>query len=122
MFDQFHKYDLNSFSEDFNKKSGKEDFFETECLKFCHIQILSSQEDIIRMSKQQKHTLISPDWKTHRHREYLNMISCVPCIILQYVNNQRHALFLIIKFIPKFLSALHVSNETSHSSSGAQLS
>ena len=45
---------------------------------------------------------------------------CVPCIIVQYVNNQRDVQFLIINFIPKFLSALHVSKETSRSSSGAQ--
>ena len=36
---------------------------------------------------------------------------CVPCIILQCVNNQRDAQFLQSIFIPQFLSALHVSNE-----------
>ena len=33
---------------------------------------------------------------------------------------KRDAQLLIINFIPKFMSALHVSNETSRSSSGEQ--
>ena len=50
----------------------------------------------------------------------INLALCVPCIILQRVNDQRNAQFLWSIFIPRFLSALHVSNESSSSSSGAR--
>ena len=48
-------------------------------------------------------------------------VTCVPCIILQCVNDQRDAQFCYNQFLFHiFLSALHVSNESSRSSSGAR--
>ena len=38
---------------------------------------------------------------------------------MKYVDDQREAEFLLINFIPPFFLALHVPNESSHSSPGA---
>ena len=57
------------------------------------------------------------------HCSFFNLTLCVPCIILQCVDEQRDArwTFLIINILfHSFLSALHVSNECSRSSSGAR--
>ena len=51
----------------------------------------------------------------------MHNLTCVQCIILQCVTDQRDAQFFqSIFFSTVFLSALHVSNESSHSTTGAR--
>ena len=50
----------------------------------------------------------------------INLTLCVPCFILKCVNDQRDAQFLKSILFHRFLSALHVSKESSRSSSGAR--
>ena len=52
---------------------------------------------------------------------HITLTLCVPCIILQCVDKATRCTILVINFFYStiFLSALHVSNESSRSSSGA---
>ena len=61
-------------------------------------------------------------WRCVYRASYCNELiwRCVYRASYCNVNDQRYAQFLIINFIPKFLSAVHVSNESSRSASGAR--